>query len=109
MSSVSVNRAPDAWLHHVVSGDGEADLALSFSENSFPFDSVLGFRSIKAQPLFLEAPPFVLTDEVLETAWKAATLACVSGPNYKYVAPVTPEQWFTALRAGIEAAMGGGA
>lgn len=73
---------------------------------------LIGLHSSRAIRVTLEVDPpakvqpFVVTDEVLETAWKAATQACVKGPDYKYVAPVTPEQWFTALRAAIEAVLG---
>lgn len=35
-----------AWLHFVADGDGEPDQALSFSKDSFPFDTVTGYRDI---------------------------------------------------------------
>jgi hypothetical protein len=44
-----------AWLHTVTQGDGETDQALSFSRDSFPLDTQLGFRSLGAVPLYLHA------------------------------------------------------
>jgi hypothetical protein len=40
-----------AWLHTVTQGDGETDQALSFSPDSFPLDTQLGFRSLGCRPL----------------------------------------------------------
>lgn len=49
---------PVAWLHDVVQGDGEPDLALSFSAGSFPFDDdAFGFRSLRAVPLYTAPQP----------------------------------------------------
>jgi hypothetical protein len=44
-----------AWLRTVTQGDGETDQALSFSRDSFPLDTQLGFRSLGAVPLYLHA------------------------------------------------------
>lgn len=49
-------RIPDAWLHHVADGDGEPDMALSFAEDSFPFDGVCGYRSLSRLPLYTHPP-----------------------------------------------------
>ncbi len=44
--------APVAYLHQVVSGDGEPDQALSFAPDNFPLAGTLGYRSLSHQPLF---------------------------------------------------------
>lgn len=49
-------RIPDAWLHQVADGDGEPDMALSFAEDSFPFDGVCGYRSLSRRPLYTTPP-----------------------------------------------------
>ena len=52
-----------AYLHHIVdSTDGEEDLALSFSPDSFPFDSLEQYTSIKVEPLY--TAPGVVAGEV---------------------------------------------
>jgi hypothetical protein len=48
---------PDAYLHTIIdSTDGEEDLALSFSPDSFPFDSLEQYKSLKVEPLFTRPP-----------------------------------------------------
>lgn len=44
---------PVAYLHQVVSGDGDPDQALSFAPDNFPLSGTLGYRSLSHQPLFL--------------------------------------------------------
>ena len=41
---------PVAWLHEVTDGD-EQSLALSFSPDSFPLDTLTGWKSISHRPL----------------------------------------------------------
>lgn len=49
---------PVAYLHQVVSGDGEPDQALSFAPDNFPLSGTLGYRSISHRPLvFGDATP----------------------------------------------------
>jgi hypothetical protein len=43
---------PVAYLHQVVSGDGEPDQALSFAPDNFPLARTLGYRSLSHQPLY---------------------------------------------------------
>jgi hypothetical protein len=46
---------PDAFLHTVVSSDGEKDLALSFKSDNFPIADTGLFKSIGVEPLFKQA------------------------------------------------------
>lgn len=52
-ASIAPISEPVAFLHEIVSsdGDGETDSALSFSRDSFPLDTVTGYRSIGVRPL----------------------------------------------------------
>lgn len=45
---------PVAWLHDVVSGDGEKDQVLSFTATHFPLPVSYGFESAQAHPLCLK-------------------------------------------------------
>lgn len=46
---------PVAYLHIVVQDDGFEDQALSFAPDSFPFEGVGGFKSIRHEPLYRHA------------------------------------------------------
>ena len=55
---------PVAWMHDVVDSDGgDPDLALSFYEDSFPFCDI-GFRSVKANPLYSQETVTALQAEI---------------------------------------------
>lgn len=41
-----------AYLHSVVSDDGEPDYALSFYADSFPLEGCCGYRSLGSVPLY---------------------------------------------------------
>lgn len=48
---------PDAYLHTIIDcTDGEEDLALSFNADSFPFDCLEQYKSVKVQPLYTHPP-----------------------------------------------------
>lgn len=57
-----------AFLHEVVSGDGDSDEALSFNKDNFPFDSVAGYKSISHRPLYTH-PLRELSDEEINNLW----------------------------------------
>lgn len=50
-AGASAEDKPVAWMHTVVQDDGHEDSALSFDKDSFPFQGVGGFRSVKVRPL----------------------------------------------------------
>jgi hypothetical protein len=43
---------PEAYLHDVVYGDTEPDIALSFEPDNFPLKNVCGLKSLGSRPLF---------------------------------------------------------
>lgn len=63
--SHAASTAPVAYLHQVVSGDGEPDEALSFAPDNFPLYGTLGYWSVSHEPLFTATQAAQLTEDEL--------------------------------------------
>jgi len=61
-----------AWMHDLVSSDGDTDYALSFAPDNFPLQEFGGFKSVRVSPLYTHPPKrewVGLTDEEMQAIY----------------------------------------